>query len=87
MGREIIITAEDDEEAGGKRRAEEATQGILNGAVLPCNGRAAQGAGNAGAPTQAHQRLQQNAPTFAYAIGEYRVDKEGTLTGPASKRW
>ena len=29
--------------------------------------------------------VYQNAPTFAYAIGEYRVDKEGTLTGPASE--
>ena len=25
--------------------------------------------------------VYQNAPTFAYAIGEYRVDKAGTLTG------
>ena len=29
--------------------------------------------------------VYQNAPTFAYAIGEYRVDKEGTLTGPADE--
>ena len=29
--------------------------------------------------------VYQNAPTFAYAIGEYSVDKEGTLTGPASE--
>ena len=34
----------------------------------------------AGAPA-----VYQNAPTFAYAIGEYRVDKEGTLTGPANE--
>ena len=24
----------------------------------------------------------QNAPSFAYVIGEYSVDKNGTLTGP-----
>ena len=29
--------------------------------------------------------VYQNAPTFAYAIGEYRVDREGTLTGQASE--
>ena len=29
--------------------------------------------------------VYQNAPTFAYAIGEYSVDKEGTLTGPANE--
>ena len=26
--------------------------------------------------------VYQNAPTFAYRIGEYEVDKNGTLTGP-----
>ena len=26
--------------------------------------------------------VYQNAPTFAYRIGEYKVDKRGTLTGP-----
>lgn len=26
--------------------------------------------------------VYQNAPTFAYRIGEYEVDKRGTLTGP-----
>ena len=26
--------------------------------------------------------VYQNAPTFAYHIGEYKVDKRGTLTGP-----
>ena len=26
--------------------------------------------------------VYQNAPTFGYAIGEYTVDKKGTLTGP-----
>ena len=29
--------------------------------------------------------VYQNAPTFAYCIGEYRVDKKGTLTGPYNK--
>ena len=29
--------------------------------------------------------IYQNAPTFAYAIGEYAVSKTGTLTGPASE--
>lgn len=29
--------------------------------------------------------VYQNAPTFAYAIGEYRVDKNGTLTGAANE--
>ena len=28
----------------------------------------------------------QNAPTFAYIIGEYTVDKNGTLTGPANEQ-
>lgn len=28
------------------------------------------------------QPVYQNAPTFAYRIGEYKVDKRGTLTGP-----
>ena len=28
--------------------------------------------------------VYQNAPTFAYHISEYRVDKHGTLTGPAN---
>ena len=26
--------------------------------------------------------VYQNAPTFAYRIGEYKVDKRGTLTSP-----
>ena len=29
--------------------------------------------------------VYQNAPTLAYVIGEYSVDKEGTLTGPANE--
>lgn len=29
--------------------------------------------------------VYQNAPTFAYAIGEYAVSKTGTLTGPANE--
>ena len=29
--------------------------------------------------------MYQNAPTFAYAIGEYAVSKTGTLTGPANE--
>ena len=29
--------------------------------------------------------VYQNAPTFAYAIGEYRIDKECTLTGLANE--
>ena len=29
--------------------------------------------------------IYQNAPTFAYAIGEYAVSKTGTLTGPANE--
>lgn len=28
----------------------------------------------------------QNAPSFAFIIGEYAVDKNGTLTGPASEQ-
>ena len=28
----------------------------------------------------------QNAPTFAFIIGEYMVDKNGTLTGPENKQ-
>ena len=28
----------------------------------------------------------QSAPTFAFIIGEYAVDKNGTLTGPASEQ-
>ena len=28
--------------------------------------------------------VYQNVPTFAYAIGEYRIDKECTLTGLAN---
>ena len=29
--------------------------------------------------------VYQNAPTFAYAIGEYIISKTGTLTGPANE--
>ena len=29
--------------------------------------------------------VYQNAPTFAYAIGEYAVSKTGTLAGPANE--
>ncbi|MDY3279273.1 MAG: hypothetical protein SOX25_04125, partial [Eubacteriales bacterium] len=29
--------------------------------------------------------VYQNAPTFAYAIGEYTISKTGTLTGPANE--
>ena len=29
--------------------------------------------------------VYQNAPTFAYAIGEYAVNKTGMLTGPANE--
>ena len=28
------------------------------------------------------QAIYQNAPTFAYHIGQYAVDKTGLLTGP-----
>lgn len=28
--------------------------------------------------------VYKNAPTFAFTIGEYTVDKNGTLTGPAN---
>lgn len=31
------------------------------------------------------RHIYQNAPTFAYVIGDYRVDKVGTLTGPANE--
>ena len=31
------------------------------------------------------QPVYQNAPTFAYHIGDYEVDKNGTVTGPYSK--
>lgn len=34
--------------------------------------------------------VYQNAPTFSYRIGEYKVDKRGTLTGPndrALRKW
>lgn len=34
--------------------------------------------------------VYQSAPTFAYRIGEYKVDKRGTLTGPndrALRKW
>ncbi len=31
------------------------------------------------------QPKYQNAPTFAYIIGEYTVDKQGTVTGPANE--
>ena len=31
------------------------------------------------------RHIYQNAPTFAYVIGDYRVDKAGTLTGPANE--
>ena len=37
-----------------------------------------------------HPPVYQNAPTFAYCIGEYKVDKRGTLTGPndqALRKW
>ena len=30
--------------------------------------------------------VYQNAPTFAYAIGDYIVDKKGTLTGKANEQ-
>lgn len=30
--------------------------------------------------------VYQNAPTFAYAIGDYTVDKKGTLTGKANEQ-
>ena len=84
-GPEIIITAEDDEEAAESAEQEEATQEYSMALYYHATGEQRKALVTAVSAYTGTPAVYQNAPTFAYAIGEYRVDKEGTLTGPASE--
>ena len=84
-GPEIIVTAEDDEEAAENTTQKETPQEYtmtLYYHVTDEQRKALVAAVSAFVDTPA---VHQHAPTFAYAIDEYRVDKEGTLIGPVNE--
>ena len=84
-GPEIIITAEDDEEAAESAEQEEAPQEYSMALHYHVTGEQRKALVTAVSAFVDAPAVYQNAPTFAYAIGEYSVDKEGTLTGPANE--
>ena len=84
-GPEIIITAEDDEEAAESAAQEEAPQEYAMALYYHVTGEQRKALVAAVSAYTGTPAVYQNAPTFAYAIGEYCMDKEGTLTGPASE--
>ena len=84
-GPEIIITAEDDEESAESAEQEEAPQEYSMALYYHATGEQRKALVAAVSAYIDAPAVYQNAPTFAYAIGEYRVDKEGTLTGPADE--
>ena len=79
-GPEIMITAE-----GGEEATEEAPQEYSMALYYHVTGEQRKALVTAVSAFVDAPAVYQNAPTFAYAIGEYSVDKEGTLTGPASE--
>ena len=84
-GPEIIITAEDGEETVESTKPEEAPQEYSMALYYHATGEQRKALVTAVSAFIDAPAVYQNAPTFAYAIGEYCVDKEGTLTGPASE--
>ena len=84
-GPEIIITAEDGEETAESTKPEEAPQEHTMALHYHVTGEQRKALVTAVSAFLDAPAVYQNAPTFAYAIGEYRVDKAGTLTGPASE--
>ena len=84
-GPEIIITAGDGEEAVESAAQEEAPQEYSMALCYHVIGEQRKALVAAVSAFIDAPAVYQNAPTFAYAIGEYCVDKEGTLTGPASE--
>ena len=84
-GPEIIITAEDDEEAAKSTEPGKAPQEYSMALYYHVTGEQRKALVTAVSAFVDAPAVYQNAPTFAYAIGEYSVDKEGTLTGPASE--
>ena len=84
-GPEIIITAEDGEETAESAEQEEAPQEYSMVSHYHVTGEQRKALVTAVSAFVDAPAVYQNAPTFAYAIGEYSVDKEGTLTGPANE--
>ena len=84
-GPEIIITAEDGEETAESAEPEEAPQEYSMALYYHVTGEQRKALVTAVSAFVDAPAVYQNAPTFAYAIGEYSVDKEGTLTGPAKR--
>ena len=84
-GPEIIITAEDGEEAAEGAEPEEAPQEYSMALYYHVTGEQRKALVAAVSAYTGTPAVYQNAPTFAYVIGEYSVDKEGTLTGPANE--
>lgn len=84
-GPEIIITAEDGAETEESTKPEEAPQEYSMELYYHVTGEQRKALVTAVSAFVDAPAVYQNAPTFAYAIGEYSVDKEGTLTGPASE--
>lgn len=84
-GPEIIITAEDGEETAENAEQEEAPQEYSMVSHYHVTGEQRKALVTAVSAYTDAPAVYQNAPTFAYVIGEYRVDKEGTLTGPANE--
>ena len=84
-GPEIIITAEDGEETAESTKPEEAPQEYSMALYYHATGEQRKALVTAVSAFADAPAVYQNAPTFAYAIGEYSVDKEGTLTGPANE--
>ena len=84
-GPEIIITAVNDEETAESAEQEEVTQEHSMALYYHATGEQRKALVSEVRAYIDAPSVYQNAPTFAYAIGEYRVDKEGTLTGPADE--
>ena len=84
-GPEIIITAEDDEETAESTAQEEAPQEYTMALHYHVTGEQPKTLVTAVSAFVDAPAVYQNAPAFAYAIGECSVDREGTLTGLANK--
>ena len=84
-GPEIIVTAEDGEEAAEGAEPEEAPQEYSMALYYHATGEQRKALVTAVSAYTGTPAVYQNAPTFAYAIGECSVDREGTLTGLANK--
>ena len=84
-GPEIIITAEDGEETAESTKPEEAPQEYSMALYYHVTGEQRKALVTAVSAFVDEPAVYQNAPTFAYAIGEYSTLDRVLLTGPANE--